>query len=324
MWFELVGDLLGVGFSLKQTMQFCAVLLPKYEQQFKRIDIKLQEGQYFAEGVRDYVQIDTYYQLLIAEKHGNLAECVNQLAEYLAVKNKQISRLKGLLMYPAILVGLLVSLMIVMKIFIFPEIQMWHTKSTAPWQIGGVDVKAFLIIVSTFTVIGLIYNVHQAWHRRTTLAKIGILARLPIIGKMFCQYYGYYLISNLALLLKSGMGLKEICALFQTFAPESILFQLSGILDRLLVSGNSPAKMVGKYPYLPQELVVFLNKGTTGIDLGKQLQTFSMVLFTRLTKQVEKLLILVQPILFGGIAIAIVSMYLSIMLPIYQSMKGIY
>lgn len=41
-------------------------------------------------------------------------------------------------------------------------------------------------------------------------------------------------------------------------------------------------------------------------------------------RSIEQLLTFVQPLLFGIIAIVIVGMYLSIMLPIYQSMKGIY
>jgi competence protein ComGB len=67
-----------------------------------------------------------------------------------------------------------------------------------------------------------------------------------------------------------------------------------------------------------------MNKGETVEELGKQLTIFSSLIFSRLIKKIEQLLVLVQPILFGIIAVVIVMMYLSIMLPIYQSMKGIY
>lgn len=318
-----MGDLLTVGFSLKQALEFCGTLMTKQRSMIKQIDARLQQGTLFAESVRPVVKIDIYYQLLIAEQHGHLSQSITQLGQFLAVKQKQQQKLKGLLLYPVILVGLLIILLIALKLFIFPELAVWQTdaKTTSATHWPLMKLVGYGLVVGGLL---LSWQFWQKWQKKTTLDKATWLSKLPMIGSYFQTYYAYYLISNLALLLQNGMGVKEICAMFNQFDRQSLLYQLSTVLDQILIVGDSPTKLVKKYPYLPKELIVFLNKGATTKDLGRQLEAFAKILFGRLVTNMERLLTLVQPLLFGFIAIMIVAMYLSIMLPIYQSMKGIY
>lgn len=317
-----MGDLLKVGFSVKQALSFSMTLMPQYSEIFRDIDNKMASGKLFANSVRGYVGQDIYYQLLIAEQHGDLRECISQLGRFLTVNVQQKNKLNGLLQYPIILLGLLVILLCALKIFVFPELSQWQNDQSIdtgklaflPWMIGGFVTGILLI------VIVLIYK----WSKTSTMNKVTLLCQLPVIGKMYRQYYGYYLVTNFALLLENGMGINEICHTFAQFDHKSLLRQLSYQLDLILNNGEEPAKIIHRYPYLPQELIIFLNKGETVENIGKQLTVFSKLLFERLIKSIEQLLVLVQPILFGIIAVVIVAMYLSIMLPIYQSMKGIY
>jgi len=160
--------------------------------------------------------------------------------------------------------------------------------------------------------------------KTTTMNRVNLLCQLPLLGCSYRQYYGYYLVTNFALLLQNGMGIKSICQMVRQFDETSLLHQLGEVINQTLNSGQSPNQLIEQYPYLPRELVVFMNKGESVTDLGYELEIFAQMLFKRLMRSIEQLLTFVQPLLFGIIAIVIVGMYLSIMLPIYQSMKGIY
>ena len=58
-------------------------------------------------------------------------------------------------------------------------------------------------------------------------------------------------------------------------------------------------------------------------DLGNDLTALANILFQRLASRIERLLTLIQPIIFGIIAIVIVGLYLRLLLPIYHSMQGV-
>lgn len=320
--FILISDLLTVGFSLRQAITFLQTVLAKHELMFKQIDSDLSDGILFADSLKLFISQDVYYQLVIAEEHGDLQDCIGRLGQYLSMRVKQQTVLKGLLQYPIILLSMLGVLLIALKIFVFPELETWQSQDTA------VENNHYLYLVGLglclLFVILLIVKVGQIWRGISTNKKVDYLCRLPIIGESYRLYYGYYLISNFSLLLSNGMGMKRICQMFSTFDSQSLLYQLGQSLNEILAEGNKPEKLLKEYSYLPLELIIFVNKGATTKELGQQLDAFANVLFKRLSKSIEKLLTMIQPLLFGIIAIVIILLYLSIMLPIYHSMKGIY
>ena len=321
-WFSLFADLLRVGFSLKQALEFCATLMPKQKEIFAQIDQRMNTGATFAQSIQLFVHRDVYYQLLIAEKHGNLQQSIAQIGRFLTLNLKQKRKLNALLQYPVILLALLGVLLIGLKALVFPELATWQDNQSPysnnwawlPWLLMGLGGGVCLVVLS----------VGYQWLKASTMNRITLLCQLPILGSVYRQYYGYYLITNFALLLQNGMGVHEICQLFAQFDSRSLLNQLGSELDQVLNTGEEPVNVVRRYPYLPQELIVFMNKGETVENLGQQLAVFANLLFDRLINQIERLLTYVQPLMSGIIAIVIVTMYLCIMLPIYQAMKGIY
>lgn len=69
---------------------------------------------------------------------------------------------------------------------------------------------------------------------------------------------------------------------------------------------------------------LFLNKGETLENISNELAVYSEVSYRKLLKLIDKLIELVQPILFIVIAIIIVGTYLTILLPIYKTLGGLY
>lgn len=124
--------------------------------------------------------------------------------------------------------------------------------------------------------------------------------------------------------MKSGLDLKQICSFLNEFDKQSLLYQLGQQLKELLNAGSMPDELVKKYPFIPPELKLFLNKGETLENISNELAVYSEVSYRKLLKLIDKLIELVQPILFIVIAIIIVGTYLTILLPIYKTLGGLY
>lgn len=315
-------DLLEVGFSLQHAVQFSQRALPKLSRVFSQIDHRLATGTLLANTLKPYLRIDIYYQLLLAEQHGDVSAAFNEIGNFLRLQKQQRRQLKGLLEYPLILLVLMGMIFLAMMIFIFPELKSWQVQNQLvsrqrfPW------LELMLSIILALLIDGLYHYRH--WRKMTKLRQVDRQCHWLIVGKLFRQYYGYYLTVNLSVLLQHGFSLHEICQIAADFDTNSLLYQVSQEVQSLSNQGHQLTEYILKKPFLPDELAIFVNRGLSNERLGNELSVFAKMKFNQLRNSTTHLLVLVQPLLFVLIAGGIVTMYLSILLPIYGSLQEVY
>lgn len=312
--------MLAVGFSLGEGISFLKVMMPQKAPIFSTMLAQLSRGGTFAEAVKPFLKEDVYYQILIAEQHGDLSTSLSTLGQYLDVKQTHHVKLIQLLEYPALLGVFLVMLMLGMKLYIFPELNTWNALT----QVHTLKPTTIGIYLMGICLIG---GVGIKWHhlaKQSTFSRTTFFCRLPVVGKIYQNYCHYYLSLNLAMLLESGLGIRSICQMLSGFSSTSLLYQIGCALEEQLIKGQRPNLFINRYPFIPRELNVLLNKGNTTATIGKELMMFSKIKYQKLILQIEKLIGLVQPLLFLIIGLVIVFMYLSLLLPMYHSMEGVY
>lgn len=321
-WFSLLSKLLSVGFSLRQSVQFSQRVMPKDKPWLTEVEHALAGGASFAQAVQKIVNADLHVQLLLAEQHGQLGVTLNELGSFLQAQQRQRRKLFALLQYPVLLLLLLGTMAVALGIFVYPELRTWQGGSQSsiwhffPWQ----SVIAFF--VAFLLVLGLAH--HRNWRKKDVEGRVRERCRWPIVGKMYRQYYGYYLISTAAMLLSHGLSLKECCEVAASFDSDSLLSWWGCRLSKNSHRDSDLIEAVEGCPYLPAELSIFLQQGLSQERLANELTVFGQLLFKRLLATIERLLVFVQPVMFLLVAVMIVGMYLSILLPIYHSLQGVY
>lgn len=259
---------------------------------------------------------------MLAEQHGSLSITLKEIGQYLQVQKQQHRQLKTLLECPLILLVMLGTILAALLIFVFPELQSWQQQNQLPigeqWPIG----ETLIITGGVFFSYGGLAAIH--WRHMSTLKKVRHQCRWPLFGKIFREYYGYYLTSNLAILLQHGFSLHEICQLTNKFDDDSLLHQVGQAAFELSSQGRQLTDLILKAPFLPDELAIFINRGLTNEQLGQELTLFSKLKFKKFRQSTMHILVLVQPALFILIAAGIFLMYLSILLPIYHSLQEVY
>lgn len=319
-WLLLIADLLRSGFSLRHAIEFSGAILKRHQILFQEINLAMQDGKSFAECLKPHIKPNLYYQLLFAEQHGSLEECLQEIGKLMLHQEKQRQKLMTLLQYPLILLGLLVSLMVTLKIFVFPELSQWGTGNSQNWaDYYLLEIIAYLSggILVTSLLVGL------RWLKLDQLQRINALCSLPVIGKCYQLFYGYYVVTNLAMMIRHGLTIKEICAIVSENSEQSFLSMLGEITRTAVNQGYGLTEPFRRAQFLPGELKIIVVKGSTLSDLGSDLTALANILFTRLTRRIERLLALIQPIIFSMIALIIIGLYLRLLLPIYYSMQGV-
>ncbi|WP_346781149.1 competence type IV pilus assembly protein ComGB [Ligilactobacillus aviarius] len=324
-FFETLADMLRSGFSLKQCLINLAILYPVQKNDFEMALAQLESGKTFSESIQQFLNSKIYYQLMLAESHGQLELSVSQLGKYMRQRVEQREKIRAALFYPCILFGLLIMMITVLLTWLRPIItalseQGKQSPGITQWLIDGGKIGG--MVLGLIIIIYLLYGIYWL-KKQPSIARHQWLSRLPLIGNVYRCYAYYYLSFNLALLLKSGLGFHEICNFLLRFEPQTLLYQLGERLNQHLLSGREIKTFIKHYAFIPSELNIFLNKGQTNAELSEDLLIYANTMYQRLLKKVDRLINLIQPIAFLIIAIIIVGIYLSILIPIYSNLGGI-
>lgn len=318
-WFSLVVELLNTGFSLKEAVEFSRTLLPNLDEPISKINGKLRDGNTLAAAIRPWVSIDTYYQLMLAEQHGQLLATFSLFSDFLRLRSQQTAKLKRLLQYPILLCGLLFIIITVMAIFVFPELDQFGNRVGSGWW---QRIWQPLLVCVGALVTWSIYRWVAFYHLKK-IEQVRLLCRLPFFGNIFRHYYGYYLCSNLSLLIAEGLSLQKMIELCSKFSDHSLLHQITKEVRPVVMAGKSIDNIIYQEPFIPNELAVLIHQGATSEKLGLQVNSLATLLFRRVIHDCESRLNFVQPLMYLVIAGVIVTLYLQMLMPIYQTMQVI-
>ncbi|AEV95038.1 competence type IV pilus assembly protein ComGB [Pediococcus claussenii] len=317
--FTTLSDLLDMGFSIKKSLEFIQIMQKQNQEIINKIIARLNKGCDFANAIRPFISKDVFYQVHIASKHGEVISTVRTLGSVFSERQANRKKIMTLLHYPIMLLVFLIVMLIGMKILLFPELNsMGQTETVLQEKLLRAMLAVLVILICSLIILKI-----KKFRGKSIEYRINILCKLPIVGKIIQTYCHYYISFNLAFLVAGGLTMTKIVDYFEHFDKDSLLHQVGKNIHMALSKGGKIEDVIEKTSYLPTELNLIFNKGGTIKTISDELKTFSKIKYQNLTKQLEHLITLIQPIMFGVLGLIIVLMYLSILMPMYGSMKGI-
>ncbi|ANZ62278.1 hypothetical protein AYR62_07685 [Secundilactobacillus paracollinoides] len=313
--FQMVSDLLKVGFSVRHAFKFCEVVFKTHLADLRQINQQLQDGQSISGTFEPYIDEQISTQLKLAEKHGQLSQSLSQISRLLTTAHQRKERIKRLLQYPFVLMLILAVVFTGLKIFVFPEIR---ELTDAPATTGYGLWFGIAGLVLGLLGVGIWLQIKQS----PALKRTQQLAGLPIIGGVMRTYYGYYLLSILAIMVQGGLGLQDILVTVKDAKPTTLLYQLGDELDTQLKQGQQLGPILAKYRFVPKELRLLLETGKNREEMGAELAALTEIYYERLKHRLETLMSLIQPLAFLIVGSLIVGTYVSLFLPMYQMIGG--
>ncbi len=320
-FFSSLANLLKIGFSLTAALKFIRETDQTLKPGTEKIILNLQTGLGFSECAKPLISPSAYYQLMIAEKHGQLQSVLQELATFDRLKIKQIQKIKAMMVYPLFLCFILLLLVVLIHTVVFPQI------ATLLPEVSAANSSRinpiFLGIIGLF--VALVFLMSGIYlFRQSPLKKAEILAKTPLLGPIFKCYLNYYLASNLAILLKNGLSVKEIYETFMAQNKNSIIYELGEKLHIALTNGSSLKKLLRTHQIIPREIIKFLNSGDTVSGMANSMTAYSKLMFEEMIAKTNKAIGFIQPTMFLIIGVTIVLTYFQLLMPIYNSVKGLY
>lgn len=321
----LLATLLENGFSLEQSIKFMRTISVKQTKQLTFIEKKLLKGESFAQSLMGIgFSKEQLAPIKFSEVHGDLVGTLKRMSRQMREREKQRKEMIKVLSYPLLLLLFLVAMVLGMKWLILPQLSDLSQDGADSPMFYFLDkgIQYTFILLGVLLVIG--YLLDKRWNKGSQIKKLTIYIKIPIVGRLMTSYYTSLFATEWGNLLSQGMEFKEVVLTMQQSGYSNLMQEMAKEIKETLEEGIFIDEPIARWTFLRPELTWIIRQGEIHGNLGKELVVFGQREWESFIDECEKKIQWLQPITFILIAILIVSVYGSLLLPIYSGMGDFY
>ena len=305
-----------------------------FKKILESVNEDLQSGKTLSEGLAKYPKVfnELYVNMVyVGEVSGNLEEVLDILALQLEKENDLLSKVRGALIYPSVIVVAMIGIAILMLVYILPKI-------TGVFKDMEVELPASTMVIMAIsdfirghailsTLVGVSLVVGTKLFAGTIAGKrfFGyIFVRLPIIGNIIVKVNCARFARIYSSLLKSGVSV--VNALTIISKTLSNLYYKDALAEAIveIQKGVELSVVIGRYPRLfpllvPQILEVGEETGKTETVL-QRLAEFYEEEVSQITKNMSSI---IEPILMLLIGSGVGFFAVAMLQPMYSVLENI-
>ncbi|MCM3599602.1 type II secretion system F family protein [Robertmurraya korlensis] len=326
-----VGELLDRGYSLAEAMESTSLQMAEGKKIQLNNSIKLlKEGFAFSL----VIQKLGFHQTLVsyvyfAEQHGGQAHAYIEASKYMLKQQKDKKELIKVLTYPLILVFTTILLFVFVDQFLLPKFVSLFQSMDLP---SNLFTRVILLIgstipyVSTLLVITLLLFASYflfVFKNYSAIRQKKILVSIPWCGSFFQLLITHYFSVQMSYLLGGGLSIYEAVTLFEGNKENKFDQELGAYLRKHLLKGTSLEEIIKKQRLFECDLSMVIQHGQKNGRLDQELYFFSGHCINRFQEKVNDIMKFIQPTVFLLVGLLVISMYLSILLPMFHLMDGI-
>ncbi|WP_433743122.1 competence type IV pilus assembly protein ComGB [Falsibacillus pallidus] len=328
--FLLLSDLLQHGFTLVEALSFLARLHENWKISIENVVGSLFEGGTFNDSLfKNGFDPTACTQIFLAEKNGNLEHALKHLGDYMIQRETDKRKVMQLLQYPLVLFIILLGIIMIMKTLLFPRFfSLYASMGFTPSKgmalylntLNNMPLYLIIFLISMFFIFAIFHLITKKW---SALKKAEFISRIPLLGIQAVLMNSYFFSREWGFLLASGHSVQQGLTILKEQDFHPWLKEVSERIHEQLQSGKTFSESLSGFRFLNHDLSLIVLHGEKSGQLSQELLFYSQHCLSSGKKSLETWLKLIQPSTFIIIAVFIISIYLSIMLPMFKAMETI-
>ncbi|MCD8508732.1 MAG: type II secretion system F family protein [Bacillus sp. (in: Bacteria)] len=323
---ELAG-LLGDGYPLSEALD----MLGSYYGGVKKnwidsIYEALQDGDDFSSVLHEAsFPNDVISYIGIYEKYGDLKTGLDNGASILKKKFELKQKSRKLLNYPIMLFGCLIIMIVVLSQGVLPQMEMFFQSMNKELPLLTKMIIGLLSLLEgpILLVLLIVMIFFLLWLQRLKpYERLKYLLRLPLIKKLTTNLMTFHFASHLSPLLSNGFSLYQSLLLLEEHSKIDVIQMEAKAIGICMLEGISLPEIIRERNCYEPQLVTAIALGQAKGALGQELERYSDFLQRKYYEGLERYLSLLQPLLFSIIGVVVLTLFLSVMLPIFNIVEG--
>ncbi|MCZ0704069.1 competence type IV pilus assembly protein ComGB [Natronobacillus azotifigens] len=302
---------------------------PKWKKTAIKMISSLKEGEsfevvlanlYFDKKIVSFV----YFSLL----HGNIREALQHSSELIDQQLFLIKKFEKIMRYPLVLLSIFLTLLYFVRTQVYPAFSQLFSTTTYTSVYRNVAIFIIDLIFNSLIILGLGIGLFLIiWFlcqkKFSTVQKIALYQRTPLIRYYVRANQTFLFSLHLSSLLKAGLSLKECIQFLKKQSELPILAHYSSYILEQLEDGCNVTSALPPCTLLDPDLRIIFQSDMNQKSLIMDLRMYAEYLLESVQAKLEKAMTLIQPIFFLFIAVSIIFIYLSILIPMFQLIQHI-
>ncbi len=301
---------------------------PRLKGMLLQVRSRVAEGYTLAYAMGEFPLVfsEMYRAMVTAGEHaGFLGPVLTQLADYTEQRQYTGQKLKMAMIYPFILVGVAIAVVVALMVFVVPELIgiFAHSSRELPLLTRGLIASsdffrnysgwALLVLIGLFTFFRWWLRAparRRRWH--------ALLLRIPGISRLVIAVDTARFASTLSILMASGVPLLESLRIAGQVLTNLVLREDSEAVAARVQEGSSLNRALSQTGRFPPMMVHMVASGEASGELESMLERSATNQERELEMTLGAMMSLFEPLMvvfMGGMVLAIV---LAILLPIFD------
>ncbi len=300
----------------------------------KQIIENINNGSQFYEALKNFPEVfnDMYVAMIKAgEEGGNLAESLKTLSIQMERSSNLTKKIKGAMIYPAIVMIVMVIIAVLMMIFVMPQITgvfkniNMELPATTVFLIAASDffVEHTLLAIGSILAVffGFVYFIKS---RVGKYVLSWLIPKLPVIGTMAKETNSARTARTLSSLLNSGVDVMQSIEITEEVV-QNVFYKRILREAKVRVEKGSPLSEVfiertDLYPILVGEMILV---GEETGQISGMLNELAIFYETEVERKTKDLSTIIEPLLMVVIGAAVGFFALALIAPIYSISDGL-
>jgi len=293
----------------------------------------VESGHTLADAMRKHPKVfsELYVNMVAAGEAGGILDTILlRLATFLEKNDALVRKIKGAMIYPAVVLGVAVMAVIVLLIFVIPTFQNMFESAGIPLPLPTrivIGASAFLQsywwalgagIVAAIFLIRYIYSTDDG-----KLAIDKFMLMIPILGDLQRKAAVARFTRTLGTLVSSGVSILEGLEITAKTAGNRVIHD-AVMGSRASIAGgetiSGPLKESGVFPPM---VVQMINVGEQTGGLDEMLSKIADFYDEEVDAAVEALLSAMEPIMIVVLGVVVGGMIVSMYLPIFDMINAV-
>ncbi|GGE73924.1 competence type IV pilus assembly protein ComGB [Priestia taiwanensis] len=331
LFLQRLGDLLGKGYSLLQALEFLHLQMSLREQQqlMKSVD-ELKKGAALHDVLKElYFHRDVLAYFFYAHNHGDLSFACKRAALILQKKVAYQTQLSKIARYPLFLVTFLFFILLFFNMILLPQFQtLFETMNVSTSSFTVVvffllrTFPSMFVIFIVFLLLFLLYY-HYFFCKLPQKQQVQYKLLIPYVRTIVRIMYTYYFSSQFSSLLQGGLSVTESLAIMNKQRHHTFFREEAKELMELLKEGRDFSELMANRTYYEQDISYIIAHGQANGTLSIELEDYSEYLLEKLEQKLKAGMAVIQPVVYGSIAVIVIMVYIAMLIPMFQLLGSI-
>ena len=293
----------------------------------------VSEGSSFSDALAQFPDIFSNYfinMIRTAEISGTLDKVLKEMANYLEKEDSLISTVRGMMIYPTVLVVVCISVVVLIITFIMPQFVQIFVKAKVPLPLmtnvlyqTGIWIKKYplyyfpAIFALSFGITALLKTDKgkKAFDR--------FILKMPLVGSLINKTLIARFCRSLGLMLETGVPILQSFTILQQVLGNIVYVEIVDEMYKSVEKGEGIGTALLTRQEFPKDVTYMISVGEKTGNIVMMLNKIADFYEAKVNSQIKEMMALIEPafvVIIGAIVGCIMA---SIILPMFDMIKTV-